>query len=162
MSALPIITEITNQGITARVEGDEVALSAPKGTLTPEVVAKLKSKKPDLLRSLKELQERAGPDWQEISTDAAKLKALAELVMIEDMRHRGIVPDHYTNTTECKHCGTVPIWPGCPSQVHGCPWCMNRHQGLPMRSNEDIHCEDSTGQSESKRPIEKGIENNDG
>ncbi len=44
MSALPIITEITDQGITARVEGDEVALSAPKGTLTPEVLAKLKAR----------------------------------------------------------------------------------------------------------------------
>ena len=88
MSALPIITEITNQGITARVEGDEVALSAPKGTLTPEVIAKLKSKKPELLRSLKELQERAEEDWEEISADSTKLKAFAALVMITDMRHR--------------------------------------------------------------------------
>ncbi len=39
MSALPIITEITDQGITARIEGDEIALSPPKGTLTPEVLA---------------------------------------------------------------------------------------------------------------------------
>ena len=74
MSALPIITEITDQGITARVEGNEIALSAPKGTLTPEVIAKLKSKKPDLLRSLKELQERAEQDWEEIMADSGKLE----------------------------------------------------------------------------------------
>jgi len=113
MSALPIITEITDQGITAQIEGidgDGIVLSAPKGTLTPEVLAKLKSKKPELLRSLKVLQERAEQDWQEISANPAKLKSFAELVMITDMRHRGIVPDHYTATTNCKHCGPVPIF----------------------------------------------------
>ncbi len=132
MSALPIIIEITNQGITARVEGDEVALSAPKGTLTPEVLAKLKSKKPELLRSLKELQERAEQDWEEISTDPTKLKAFAELVMIEDMRRQGIVPDHYTATINCKHCGPVPIFEGCWPESDACPWCFNRIKGLPM------------------------------
>ena len=132
MSALPIITEITDQGITARVEGNEIALSAPKGTLTPEVIAKLKSKKPDFLRSLKELQERAEQDWEEISADSAKLKSFAELVMITDMRHRGIVPDHYTATTNCKHCGPVPIFEGCWPESDACPWCFNRLRGLPM------------------------------
>ncbi len=132
MSALPIITEITDQGITARVEGDEIALSAPKGTLTPEVIAELKSKKPDLLRSLRELQERAAQDWEKISKSPEQLKALAELIMIEDMRLKGIVPDHYTAQTDCKRCGPVSIWPDCPPQVDGCPWCFNRPQGLPM------------------------------
>ncbi len=137
MSALPIITEITDQGITARVEGDEVALSAPKGTLTPEVLAKLKSMKPELLHSLKELQERAEHDWEEISKSPEQLKALAELIMIEDMRQRGINPSHYTAATECRHCGTVPIFEGCPPQVDGCPWCLNRLAGLPMPSKHD-------------------------
>ncbi len=132
MSALPIITEITDQGITARIEGDEIALSAPKGTLTPEVIAKLKSKKPDLLRSLKELQERADQDWEEISNDPDQLKAFAELVVITDMRQRGIVPDHYTATTNCKHCGPVPIFEGCWPESDGCPWCFNRLKGLPI------------------------------
>ncbi len=132
MSALPAISEFSKQGITARVDGDEIALSAPTGTLTPEVLVKLKSKKPELLRSLKELQERADQDWTEISTDPAKLKAFAELVMIEDMRHRGIVPDHYTAIINCKHCGPVPIFEGCWPESDGCPWCFNRLQGLPI------------------------------
>ena len=55
----------------------------------------------------------------------------AEMVVIVEMRERGIVPDHYTSITECKHCGTVPIFAGCPPQVMGCPWCLNRHAGLP-------------------------------
>ncbi len=132
MSALQIITEITDQGITARVEGDEIALSAPKGTLTPELIAKLKSKKPDLLRSLKELQERAEQDWEDISADSAKLKAFAELVMITDMRQRGIIPGHYTATTNCKRCGPVPIFDDCGPELDGCPWCFNRISGLPI------------------------------
>ena len=137
MSALPIISEISEQGITARLEGDEVTLSAPKGTLTPDVISRLRGKKPDLLRSLRELQERADQDWLEISTDPAKLKAFAELVMIEDMRHRGIVPDHYTATTNCKHCGPVPIFEGNWPESDGCPWCFNRLQGLPMPKEEN-------------------------
>ncbi len=79
-----------------------------------------------------ELQERAGPDWEEISADPAQLKAFTELAMIEDMRHRGIVPDHYTATTHCKHCGPVPIFEGCWPESDACPWCFNRLQGLPM------------------------------
>ncbi len=137
MSALPAISEFSKQGITARVEGDELVVSAPKGTLTPEVLARLKSKKPELLRSLRELQERAGSDWDEVSADPAKLKSFAELVMIEDMRHRGIVPDHYTATTNCKHCGPVPIFEGCWPESDECPWCFNRIKGLPMPKRFD-------------------------
>ena len=137
MSALPAISEFSKQGITARVEGDELVVSAPKGTLTPEVLAKLKSKKPELLRSLRELQERAGSDWDEVSADPAKLKSFAELVMITDMRRRGIVPDDYTATTNCKHCGPVPIFEGTWPESDGCPWCFNRLQGLPTPSKQD-------------------------
>ncbi len=137
MSALPAISEISKQGITARVEGDELVVSAPKGTLTPEVLAELKSKKPELLRSLRELQERAGSDWDEVSADPAKLKSFAELVMITDMRHRGIVPDHYTATTNCKHCGLVPIFEGNWPESDACPWCFNRLKGLPMPNKHD-------------------------
>ena len=132
MSAFPAISEISEQGISARNEGDELVLSAPKGTLTPEVIAKLKSRKPELLRSLKELQERAGPDWEDVSGDPAKLKAFAERVMITDMRQRGIVPDHYTATTNCRRCGPVPIFEDWEPELDGCPWCFNRIMGLPI------------------------------
>ena len=137
MSALAAISEFSKQGITARVEGDELVVSAPKGTLTPEVLAKLKSKKPELLRSLRELQERAGSDWDEVSANPTKLKSFAELMMITDMRHRGMVPDHYTATTNCKHCGPVPIFEGCWPESDGCPWCFNRLKGLPMPNKHD-------------------------
>jgi hypothetical protein len=40
------------------------------------------------------------------------------------MRERGEVPPHYTAVTNCQRCGTVPVWPGCPSEVIACPWCF--------------------------------------
>ena len=61
-----------------------------------------------------------------------ELPVAAEMVTISQMREKGIVPDHYTAATNCEHCGPVPIWSGCPSEVKGCPWCFNRLKGLPI------------------------------
>ena len=54
------------------------------------------------------------------------------LLAIMRMRERGEVPDHYTATTTCTRCGPVPIFPGVPDKVQGCPWCLNRHAGKPI------------------------------
>jgi len=79
-----------------------------------------------------ELQQEAGDDWDEVSNDPAQLVAFADSLAIVQIRERGIVPDHYTATTECIHCGPVPIFEGLPEKVNGCPWCFNRNKGLPM------------------------------
>ena len=134
MSALPMIAELSNKGIRVGIDGDELTLRAPKGVLTPALVEKYRAQKSNLLRSLAEVREQAGDDWQEIAGDPDKLKAFTELVMINDMRQRGIVPDHYTAMTKCSGCGTVPIFEGVPERVSGCPWCFNRLKGLPMPS----------------------------
>ena len=60
-----------------------------------------------------------------------------DMVAITQMRQKGIVPDHYTATTNCKHCGPVPIFEGNWPESDGCPWCFNRIKGLPMPKNED-------------------------
>ena len=49
-----------------------------------------------------------------------------------ETRSRGEVPSHYTAMTNCRRCGSVPIWEGVPAEVLGCPWCLNRREGLPM------------------------------
>ena len=67
-----------------------------------------------------------------------ELPVAVEMVAIIEMREQGIVPDHYTATTECKHCGPVPIWEGCPPRVLGCPWCLNRLSRLPIPSPNPI------------------------
>jgi len=131
MSALPIISELSGMGIRVRVNGSDLVLS-PKKALTPNLTSMIKAEKPALIRRLREIQRKAGADWDEIANDPAQLKAFAELLMIGEMREQGIVPDHYTATTTCIHCGPVPIFEGLPETVKGCPWCFNRIEGLPM------------------------------
>jgi len=131
MSALPIFSELSGKGIRVRVDGPDLVLS-PKKALTSKLTSRIKKEKPALIKSLQEIKRKAGSDWDEIANDPAQLKAFAELLMIEDMRQKGVVPGHYTATTTCKHCGLVPIWDGCPPEVNGCPWCFNRHKGLPI------------------------------
>ncbi len=131
MSALPIFSELSDKGLRVRVDGSDLVLS-PKKALTPNLASRIMKEKPALIRSLEEIKRKAGPDWDEIANDPEQLKAFAELLVIEDMRRQGSVPDHYTATTDCKHCGTVPIFEGCPPEVEGCPWCFNRIKRLPI------------------------------
>ena len=131
MSALPIFSELSDKGLRVRVDGLDLVFS-PKKALTPNLASRIKKEKPALIRSLKEIKRKAGPDWNEVANDPAQLKACAELLMIGEMRQKGIRPDHYTAETECRNCGSVPIWQGCPPQVDGCPWCFNRIKGLPV------------------------------
>jgi len=135
MSALPIFSELSGKGIRVRVDGPDLVLS-PKKALTSKLASKIKKEKPALIRSLQEIQRKAGANWDGIANDPAQLKAFAELLMIGQMRERGIVPDHYTSEIECKRCGTVPIFEGCPPQINGCPWCFNRIKGLPMPGSD--------------------------
>ena len=141
MSALPLLIEFWDKGIKVRVEGSELALTAPRGVLTPCLVSRVKNEKSALMVSLDKIRKKAGDDWVEVSNDPAQLKAFADLLAVSEMRERGIVPDHYTATTECKHCGLVPIFEGCPSKINGCPWCFNRLKGLPIPRAP--HCEEN-------------------
>ncbi len=129
VSALPLLIEFSEMGIKVRVDGTDLALIAPKGALTSSFVSRIKEEKTALLVSLDRIRKKAGDDWMEVSNDPERLKAFADLLAIEDMRHCGIAPDHYTSTTDCKHCGPVPIW-------EGCPWCFNRHKGLTVPATQ--------------------------
>lgn len=136
MSALPLISELADRGIRVRHEGSNVVVS-PEKAITPELAQRIKKEKPVLIRELEKLQREAGEGWDEIASDPAQLKSFAELLMIVEMRSQGTAPEHYTSTTECRHCGIVPIWPGCPPQVNGCPWCFNRRKELPVPQDRD-------------------------
>ena len=132
MSAFPLLIEFSARGIKVRIEGSDLALTAPQGALTSSLVSRVREEKKALLVSLDKIREKAGNDWLEVANDPVQLRTFADLLVVEDMRHRAIVPEHYTATTECRHCGPVPIWDGCPPKVLGCPWCFNRLKGLPM------------------------------
>ena len=137
MSALALISEFSERGIKVRPNGPDVTVS-PKRALTPDLLKRLKREKPVLLRELEKVRKDAGKDWDEVADDPKKLKAYFELLMISEMREKGQIPDHYTSTTTCKHCGPVPIWDGCPPEVLGCPWCFNRHKGLPIPTRRQM------------------------
>ena len=131
MSALPLISELANRGIRVRPKGSNVVVS-PEKALTPELVERIKREKPALILSLERVRKDTGSRWEEIANDPQQLKTYIELLMIGDMRSKGIAPDHYTATTDCIHCGPVQIFEGVPEKVDGCPWCMNRRKGLPI------------------------------
>ena len=135
MSALPILSELSDKGIRIRIDGPDLILS-PKTALTSKLASRIKKEKPALIRNLEEIKRKAKTDWDEIANDPAQLKAFAELLMIGEMRQNGIVPDHYTAVTECMRCGPVPIFEGLPDKVEGCPWCMNRIRGLPIPGHD--------------------------
>ena len=81
---------------------------------------------------IRELRAEAGDDWPEILADKRQFEAFAQTLLITRMREKGQVPSHYSAITECKYCGTVPIFEGCPPKVKGCPWCFNRIAGRRM------------------------------
>jgi hypothetical protein len=132
VSAVPLLIEFAEKGIAIRVDGPELALSVPRGKLDADLVSRVRREKAEIICSLERVKAKAGPDWDEIADDPEQLKAFADMLVVEDMRQRGIAPDHYKATTVCRHCGAVPIWRGCEPQVMGCPWCFNRIKGLPI------------------------------
>lgn len=87
--------------------------------------------------TLAELKEAAGEDWPDIEHDSKAMEAMAKALKLQRMRERGEIPPHYTATTICKHFGPVPIFPGCPETVLGCPWCFNRMKGLPVPNRRE-------------------------
>ena len=126
MNALPLISAFSDRGITATVNGPELTLNAPKGALTPKLVDRLRQDKADVLKWLAELREILEEDWQEFSSDPAKLKAAADLLMTQISRKRGVIPEYYTATVHCQNCNQdVPHFPVDGDTVGACVWCLN-------------------------------------
>jgi len=130
MSALAVLIELSERGICVQPKGRHKVHVTPRDKLDPDLIDRIKQVKPTLLSALDRIRQDTGDEWPRIAADPTQLKAYFELLMIGDMRYRGVVPDHYIATTECKHCGIVPIWEGCAPVVQGCPWCFNRIKGL--------------------------------
>ncbi len=117
---------------------DEYGISEMPEALTDKTAKRVKSPKAltdktDKRASVSSVSDRS-EDFENHPDGAAghEMAVMAELEEIVRMREIGEIPAHYTSTTTCTHCGPVPIWNGCPPEVQGCPWCMNRHAGLPI------------------------------
>ncbi len=144
-----LITLCRRHGVVLTVNGGRLDVKAPRGVLTPALIAKLKAHKPELLRALRrpasvhgvplaELRTLAGDDWRWLNEEPARLEAFAHVVTTRRMRERGEVPPEYTAITECAGCGPVPVWVGCPPAVLACPWCFNRLRGLPVPRHSPV------------------------
>ncbi len=148
MSAWPLIKECHDKGINIRVEGSEIVLTAPKDTLTPELVSRVKKEKPALLVSLgktalrsvqcvdmlarklwrehyDELEQQAGESWALISIDPDKLMDFADREATRRILKDGRMPDTFTSETHCRKCGLVPVDDGLSDEISECPWCTN-------------------------------------
>ena len=109
----------------------------PKTHFDRQSVQSVDALRGKLLRERRsELRRAAGDDW-EVLYAPAKIIGFADSLATEQIREGGSVPDHYTGITKCKRCGPVPIFPRCPPQVNGCPWCFNRIKALPMPMRRD-------------------------
>ncbi len=80
-----------------------------------------------------ELREVLEDDLDKASNDPALLEAAMRWVTEAKQMERGVVPDAFTQTTDCKYCGPVYVPEGWPQPTtNNCPWCMNRLKGLPI------------------------------
>ena len=93
---------------------------------------------PDTEVNDQELREVLEDDWDEANNDPALLKAAMRWVTEAKQMQRGVVPDAFTQTTDCKYCGPVYVPDGWPQPAtNNCHWCMNRLKGLPIpKANE--------------------------
>ncbi len=146
MNTATLLAEAQRRGIQLYREGATLHYRAPRGALTADLKAELKTHKTKLLTlleksvaeriaqdhglTLADLQQAAGLGWPE--NDSAILGALANSITIRRMREHGEVPSNYTSTTVCARCGAVPIFAGVAERVEWCPWCFNRVKGLPV------------------------------
>ena len=80
-----------------------------------------------------ELREVLEDDLDKVSNDPALLEAAIRRVTEAKQMESGVVPDAFTQTTDCKYCGPVYVPEGWPQPAtNNCPWCMNRLKGLPI------------------------------
>lgn len=91
MTALAILDELVSRDMTIAPKGKDVYV-APPDRLTADLVSRIKAEKPALIRVLERVRREAGDDWPEVAANPRQLRAFVELLMIGDMRYRGIPP----------------------------------------------------------------------
>ena len=88
MTVMPLIMDLTEQGIFPYVNGKKLVLT-PAAKLTDELRHQVWNNKSALMADLIELQQFPEWDWSGFEVNPAGFKAFAEMVMISEMRERG-------------------------------------------------------------------------
>ncbi len=136
MSVLPLIMDLADQGVFPYVNGNKVVMT-PTARMTDVLRRQVRENKRPLMSGLVELQRLAGSDWDVFEVYPDQLKAFAEMMMISDMRERGIVPNHYTVTVHCQTCNqNVPHFPVDGDMVGACVWCTNGLTAPPIPGHD--------------------------
>ena len=120
------LIEVVTEKYGSPVRGSKGSKAPPKD---------LKEPRPPTDHELREILE---DDWDEAANDPALLEIAKRSVIEAKQMERGVVPNAFTQTTECKYCGPVYVPEGWPQPAtNNCPWCMNRLKGLSIpRANE--------------------------
>ena len=145
MSIQSLIDDLSTEGINLTLYRGQIKARGPTGTISTDVVARLRSNKPEIIRFLTdELLERAAAAVPGVTAEDLRNNLDAEhwrdsdLICFEPLRglahaihnsrelKAGRVPEGWTATTKCAVCGPVRIFPGGSKAVLGCPWCLAR------------------------------------
>ena len=143
MSIQSLIDELSAHRVSLSLRKGQIEASGPKAEINADLVKRLRSKKPEIIRFLTdELLERAvaaapgvtaddlranldKEDWQDSALIAFEpLRGLAHAIHNSRELRAGRVPEGWTATTKCAVCGPVRIFPGGSKTVLGCPWCL--------------------------------------
>ena len=109
----------------------------PESAGTPPAQAELRARLADaadregVARSLIERMPDAELEGVELLADAG-LSAYARMIEADADRIQGRVPRGWNQAATCRRCGPVILWPGAPSDVLGCPWCVPRSRGISL------------------------------
>ena len=63
---------------------------------------------------------------------AKNLNGFAIAMIDQKTRDQDDVPDGWNTPSHCKGCGSVWLPTGAASKVLGCPWCLQRSQGIEI------------------------------
>jgi hypothetical protein len=97
---------------------------------TLEEVFAGRSKATEVATELQVLRARlTAEEWSWLSERQEVLTAYRLALATGRERAAGRVPVSYASHCVCRGCGPVPIWPGAPAYVLGCPWCHVRAGG---------------------------------
>ncbi len=150
MSAASVLAELRQAGLEVVPAGDALRLRGNVSGVAADLLVRAKSAKPEILIILGlrerlldlavvsgiELEIVQGLDDADVAScryesDATLTSYLAALARRQAMAS-GITPEGWTAVVECRGCGPVLLWPGCPPQVIACPWCRHRKAGTSI------------------------------
>ncbi len=166
MIAQEVITKLADAGISIKLDGENLGVSAAQRP-TDDQLDYLKSHKSQLVAyfqtresmalslddalanichglsiTVEEVHAALAPediaDWRDGNLSTETLTAFTESLLQQRDMAIGIVPATYTQKAVCRRCG--PVWLWVEGIVDGCPWCFHRAAGraVPRPTSNEI------------------------